>query len=186
MKNQSTSNVQAFIELVKMSGAYTLDSGALMTGGNEIEAITGNPDNELARFAWTDGENELSAIFTEGGIAKGEFQSDGKFVCEDHEGNKAMQEKRRELLEQSLRRAQKELEELGFAVLISPGAMPQGYSLSLVAGESEHAIVAAYTAQSIGSEFAHVANEAKRTQFAQEVADNIADRAITYAAARPE
>jgi hypothetical protein len=88
MENQSTSNVQAFIELVETSGAYTLDSGALMTGGNEIEAITGNPDNELVRFAWTDGDNELSAIFTEGGIAKGEFQSNGKFVCEDHEGNR--------------------------------------------------------------------------------------------------
>ena len=95
-----------------------------------------------------------------------------------------MQQERRELLEQSLRKAQKELEELGFAVLLSPSAMPQGYSLSLVVGESEQAIVAAYTAQSIGAEFAHVADEAKRQRFAQEIADTIADRAITSAAAR--
>lgn len=89
-------------------------------------------------------------------------------------------------LEQSLRKMRKELEELGFSVLISPLSMPQGYSLSLVVGESEQAIVAAYTAQHIGAEFAHIADEAKRTQFANELADNIADRAITSAAARPE
>ena len=97
-----------------------------------------------------------------------------------------MQTERREVLEQSLRKMQKELGELGFSVLLSPLSMPLGYSISLVVGESEQAIVSVYTAQSIGAEYAHVADDAKRTQFANELADNIADRAITSAAARPE
>lgn len=97
-----------------------------------------------------------------------------------------MQKEKMELLEQSLRKLRKELEGLGFSVLISPLSMPQGYSLSLVVGESELAIVAAYTAQGIGAEFAHAAEEAEVTKFANELADNIADRAISSAAARPE
>lgn len=97
-----------------------------------------------------------------------------------------MQVERRELLEQSLRKMRKELEGLGFSVLISPLSMPHGYTLSLVVGESEQAIVAAFTAQDIGAVFAHTAEEAKVTKFANELAANIADRAISSAAARSE
>lgn len=96
-----------------------------------------------------------------------------------------MQEKRRELLEQSLRRVQGELEQLGFSVLVAPCSMPQGYSLSLVAGESEQSIVAAYTAATIGGEFAHVADPVQRGRFEHELADHIADRAIANASTRP-
>lgn len=86
MNKSVENNIQEFLKLVKTAGAITLDDGALLTGGNDVEAITGDPNNELVRFSWTDGENDFSAIFTEGGIANGSFKSDGKFVCEDHEG----------------------------------------------------------------------------------------------------
>lgn len=94
-----------------------------------------------------------------------------------------MQKERRELLEQSLRKMQQELEELGFVALISHSLLPHGHSMSLVVGESEVAIVAACTAQSIGEESAHVADASARERFAFELSDKIADRAITSAAA---
>lgn len=97
-----------------------------------------------------------------------------------------MQGERREQLVLALRRAQQELEGLGFTALISHTVLPQGDSISLVVGESEQSIVAAYTAQSIGEEFAHSGDESRRQRFARELADYIADRAITSAAARPE
>lgn len=97
-----------------------------------------------------------------------------------------MQRERREQLVLALRRAQEELEGLGFTALISHTVLPQGDSISLVVGESEQSIVAAYTAQSIGEEYAHTADASRRQRFAHELADNIADRAITSAAERPE
>lgn len=96
-----------------------------------------------------------------------------------------MQEERQELIARALRKAQKELEELGLTVLIAPCAMPQGLTMSLTVGESEEAIVASYTAQQIGAEFAQTADSKDAQRFAVELSVNIADRSIYMASARP-
>lgn len=83
-------NTEEFFRLLGLAGAITIDDGALLTDSNEISELTGNPENEVVRFSWTDGENEFSDILTEGGIAKGVFDSDGKFVCENREGEKTV------------------------------------------------------------------------------------------------
>lgn len=83
-------NMEKFFRLLGLAGAITIDDGALLTDGSEIEKITGDPENEVVRFSWTDGECDYSDILTEGGIAEGVFHGDGKFVCENKDGDKTV------------------------------------------------------------------------------------------------
>lgn len=79
------SNIEKFVSLLAAAGAVTVDDGALLTDW-ETEALTGDPDNQVVRFSWTDGECDFSDILNEGGIADGKFDSDGKFVAENTDG----------------------------------------------------------------------------------------------------
>ena len=79
------SNIEKFFALLAAAGAVTVDDGALLTNW-ETEALTGDPDNQVVRFSWTDGECDFSDILDEGGIAEGTFDSDGKFVTENADG----------------------------------------------------------------------------------------------------
>lgn len=97
-----------------------------------------------------------------------------------------MENERQEQLVKRLQGVQLELEKMGLKSLIAPCGLPQGLTLSLMVGESEEAIAASYTAQHIGAEFAHTADKKDAQRFADELASNIADRAISSAAARPE
>ena len=81
------SNIEKFFALLEAAGAVTVDDGALLTDW-EVEARTGDPDNQVVRFSWTDGECDYSDILTEGGIAAGVFDDEGQFVAENHEGEK--------------------------------------------------------------------------------------------------
>lgn len=83
-------NIEKFLRLLNTAGAITIDDGALLTDSSEVADLTGDPDNEVVHFSWTDGEMEYSDILTEGGIAKGIFDSDGKFVVENSEGEKTV------------------------------------------------------------------------------------------------
>jgi hypothetical protein len=82
-------NIDKFLSLLNMASAVTVDEGALLTDIT-AEEPTGDPDNPMVRFTWTDGECDYSDILTEGGIAKGEFDSDGKFIAENSEGEKTV------------------------------------------------------------------------------------------------
>lgn len=82
-------NIEKFLGLLDAAGAVTIDDGALLTGC-EGEKLTGDPDNQVVRFTWTDGECDYSDVLTEGGIAAGVFDSDGKFVAENSEGEKTV------------------------------------------------------------------------------------------------
>ena len=48
---------------------------------------TGQPDNQVLYFAWTDGVTIGKDILTEGGITAGQFLDDGKFVAPNYEGD---------------------------------------------------------------------------------------------------
>lgn len=97
-----------------------------------------------------------------------------------------MEKERQDQLVKRLQGVQLELEKMGLKSLIAPCGLPQGLTLSLMVGESEEAITASYTAQHIGAEFAHTADKKDAKRFADELASNIAERAIWAAAARPE
>ena len=97
-----------------------------------------------------------------------------------------MERERQEQLVKRLQDVQLELEKMGLKTLIAPCGLPQGLTLSLMVGESEEAIAASYTAQHIGAEFAHTADKTNAQRFADDLASNIAERAIWVAAARPE
>jgi hypothetical protein len=84
-----SNNIEKFISLLNIASAVTVDDGAMLTG-MEAEQLTGDPDNQVVCFTWTDGECDYSDILTEGGIAGGVFDSDGKFVAENSEGEKTV------------------------------------------------------------------------------------------------
>ena len=78
-----------FLRLLNTASAVTVDDGVMLTGIT-AEELTGNPSNQIVRFTWTDGEYDYSDILTEGGIALGVFDSDGKFITENAEGEKTV------------------------------------------------------------------------------------------------
>ena len=83
------SNIEKFFAFLKAADAVTVDDGAMLSEW-ETEDCSGNGDNQVARFSWTDGECDYSTILDEKSIAAGVFDSEGKFVCEDHEGEKTV------------------------------------------------------------------------------------------------
>ena len=84
-----SNNIEKFLSLLNAADAVTIDDGAMLTD-MVAEPLTGNPDNQVVCFTWTDGECDYSDILTEGGIAGGVFDSDGKFVAENSEGEKTV------------------------------------------------------------------------------------------------
>ena len=82
-----SNTIDKFLRLLNSADAVTVDDGAMLSGITP-EKLTGDPDNQVVCFTWTDGEYDYSDILTEGGIAQGVFDSDGKFVVENHEGEK--------------------------------------------------------------------------------------------------
>ncbi|MDD5300560.1 MAG: hypothetical protein PHD65_08710 [Gallionella sp.] len=84
-----SNTINKFLDLLNVASAVTVDNGAMLTG-IEAEKLTGDPDNQMVRFTWTDGEYDYTDILTEGGIAQGVFDSDGKFVTKNSEGEKSV------------------------------------------------------------------------------------------------
>jgi hypothetical protein len=82
-------NIEKFFGLLNVASAVTVDDGAMLTGW-ETAKLIGDPDNQVVHFTWTDGECDYSDTLTEGGIAEGVFDSDGKFVGENSEGEKTV------------------------------------------------------------------------------------------------
>lgn len=80
-----SNNLKRLLSLLGMAGAITIDDGPLLTEWDTEDPV-GTPDNQVVRFTWTDGACDYSDILTEGGIAVGQFDDDGKFVCKNHEG----------------------------------------------------------------------------------------------------
>ena len=84
-----SNNIERFLCLLDTASAVTVDDGAFLTDIT-AEELTGDPDNEVVRFTWTNGESDYSDILTERGIAEGMFDSDGKFIAENSEGEKTV------------------------------------------------------------------------------------------------
>ena len=78
-----------FLRLLNTASAVTVDDGVMLTGIT-AEELTGNPSNQIVRFTWTDGEYDYSDILTEGGIAQGVFDSYGKFITQNSEGEETV------------------------------------------------------------------------------------------------
>jgi len=82
-------NIQLFLGLLGAANAVTVDDGPLLADWG-IAEVTGDPVNQVVNFAWTDGEHDYLCSMDEGGIAEGAFDSEGKFVGEDSEGEKVV------------------------------------------------------------------------------------------------
>ena len=77
--------IEKFLAFLNAAQAVTVDEGPLLTDW-EASPVTGELDNQVVCFTWTDGEHEYSCKLDEEGIAAGDFHPEGKFVCGDHEG----------------------------------------------------------------------------------------------------
>ena len=89
MSMPATSNIERLFSLLNAASAITIDEGAMLTDF-ETANITGDPDNQVAHFTWTNGECDYSDSLTEAGIAAGLFDSDGKFIADNSEGDKTV------------------------------------------------------------------------------------------------
>ncbi len=83
------SNIERLFHLLNAASAVTIDDGVMLTDF-EVEKLTGDPDNQVVRFTWTDGECDYSDCLTEAGITAGLFDSDGKFIADNSEGDKTV------------------------------------------------------------------------------------------------
>ncbi len=84
-----SNTIDRFLLLLNTADAVTVDDGAMLSGITP-EQLTGDPDNQVVCFTWTDGEHDNSDILTEGGIAQGVFDSDGSFIADNYEGEKTV------------------------------------------------------------------------------------------------
>ena len=82
-------NMDKFLALLNVANAVSVDDGPMLVGIT-AENLTGDPDNQVVCFTWTDGECDYMDILTEGGIANGLFDSYGKFFAENSEGEKTV------------------------------------------------------------------------------------------------
>ena len=82
-------NIAKFLALLNVASAISVDDGPMLVGIT-AEKLTGDPDSEVVCFTWTVGECDYMDILTEGGISNGMFDSDGKFVAENSEGEKTV------------------------------------------------------------------------------------------------
>ena len=85
----ANSNIEKFFRLLNAASAVTIDDGAMLTDF-ETANISGDPENQVAHFTWTDGECDCSDSLTEAGIAAGVFENDGQFVADNSEGDKTV------------------------------------------------------------------------------------------------
>ena len=83
------SNIEKFFRLLNAASAVTIDDGAMLTEFENAH-ITGDPDNQVVIFTWTDGECDYSDSLTEAGIAAGVFENDGQFVTDNSEGDQTV------------------------------------------------------------------------------------------------
>lgn len=84
-----SNTIDKFLDLLNTASAVTVDHGAMLVG-IEAAQLTGDPDNQVVRFTWTDGEHDYADILTEGGIAGGAFDSKDKFVTQNSEGEETV------------------------------------------------------------------------------------------------
>ncbi len=85
----TNSNIERFFRLLSAADAVTIDDGAMLTEF-ETANITGDPDNQVVIFTWTDSECDYSDSLNEAGIATGVFENDGGFVADNSEGDKTV------------------------------------------------------------------------------------------------
>lgn len=83
------SNIEKFLGLLASAHAVTVDDGAMLKSW-ETSEVTGQPDNQVVRFSWTDGECNYADVLDEQGIAKGVFHKDGSFVAENIDGERSV------------------------------------------------------------------------------------------------
>lgn len=88
-KPATNNNIERLLILLNAASAVTVDHGAMLTDF-ETEPVTGDPNNPVVRFTWTDGERNYSDILTEGCIAKGMFDSEGRFIAKNSEGENSV------------------------------------------------------------------------------------------------
>lgn len=80
-----SANVLGFMKLLSAAAIVTVDNGAVLSSWDVTHA-TGDSDNEIVRFSWTDEDCDYSCILNEGEVATGRFDVDGTFICNDSEG----------------------------------------------------------------------------------------------------
>lgn len=81
--------LERVMALLKQSDAISIDDTKdLLTQWDLSPEITGDPDNQAVCLTWTDDGAAMLDKLTEGGISNGRFTEDGKFICENHEGEK--------------------------------------------------------------------------------------------------
>ena len=76
---------QQFLDLLGKADVVVVDSGPYLSGW-ELHPLSGIPDNQVVRFSWTDGTEEVSYTLTEEGISEGTLTSTGEFYGNDSEG----------------------------------------------------------------------------------------------------
>lgn len=75
-----------FTKYLAAAGAITCDDGVFVTDWESADQI-GDPDNQVLILRWYEGSQLYGHTFTEGGIAAGKVDSEGKFVVQDDEGD---------------------------------------------------------------------------------------------------
>lgn len=71
-----------FLDLLNRSDAVSIDGGPVLTNW-ETSELTGEDDNEVAAFSWTDGEYEYWYKIKEIDIKDGYFSQDDTFVTSE-------------------------------------------------------------------------------------------------------
>ena len=78
-------NIEKLSRLLNEADAIRIDDGCLLEDWDTAPP-TGEPENQIFRFSWTDGDCDYSDVLTEEGVASGRFL-DGKFICPNAEGD---------------------------------------------------------------------------------------------------
>ncbi len=74
--------VQQFLVLLERVDAVSVDEGPILTSW-VIHPISGEADNEVVCFSWTDGEYEYIYKLTEDAITNGYFNEYNTFICSE-------------------------------------------------------------------------------------------------------
>lgn len=75
--------------LFNSADAIVVDDSPVLTSWefDSVEAMHSRSDDEVVYISWTGKDGlEFSAKLTMGGLADGHWDDQGRFVCEDHEG----------------------------------------------------------------------------------------------------
>lgn len=79
------SNINLLLAFLSASDNVTVDDGPMLSEWS-VSQLSGLPDNQVIRFEWSEKDYSFSEVLTEAGIANGKFDSEGKFVCLNYEG----------------------------------------------------------------------------------------------------